>query len=195
MKRLFDIVISLLAIIILSPVIIIISVFILLTSQGSIFYRQVRVGKDQKPFVLLKFRTMSPNSEKSGQLTVGERDPRITGIGFFLRKYKLDELPQLLNILVGQMSFVGPRPEVPAYVAMYTAEQLKVLSVKPGLTDYASLEYINENEILGKVDDPEKTYIETVMPAKLKLNLKYIEDQSFTEDISIIFKTIKAILS
>ena len=137
---------------------------------------------------------MRPDSEKSGQLTVGMRDPRITGIGYFLRKYKLDELPQLLNILKGDMSIVGPRPEVPVYVELYDPCQLRVLKMRPGLTDYASLAYINENEILGKAADPEKTYIEQIMPAKLELNLKYIEEQSFRTDMKIIWKTIRKLI-
>lgn len=194
MKRLFDFVFALLAIIILLPVFILLSVLILMTSKGGVFYSQVRIGKNEKPFRLLKFRTMRPGAEIAGQLTVGEKDPRITVTGRWLRKYKLDELPQLINILKGEMSIVGPRPEVPAYVALYDQEQRQVLTVRPGLTDYASLAYINENELLGRSADPERTYMEEVMPAKLKLNLRYLQDQCLALDISIIFKTFLAIL-
>lgn len=137
---------------------------------------------------------MKPDSDKKGLLTVGGRDPRVTGIGYFLRKYKLDELPQLINVLVGEMSLVGPRPEVRKYVDMYSPEQLRVLDVQPGITDYASIEYSNENELLAKSSDPEKTYIEEIMPAKLKLNMKYIEEKSLGTDLKIIFRTIGKIL-
>jgi len=171
----------------------VIAFFIKAGSPGGVFYSQIRVGRDKRQFKAFKFRTMRPDSEKSGQLTVGMRDPRITRTGYFLRKYKLDELPQLLNILKGDMSIVGPRPEVPKYVDMYDPCQLRVLNMRPGLTDYASLAYINENEILGQSDDPEKTYIEQIMPAKLELNMKYIEEQSFMTDIKIIWKTVKRI--
>ena len=137
---------------------------------------------------------MRTDSEKVGQITVGGRDPRITKFGYILRKFKLDEFPQLLNVIRGQMSIIGPRPEVRRYVDMYSKEQLKVLSVRPGLSDFASIEYINENELLGKSENPEKTYIEEIMPAKLKLNLKYIQQKSFSTDIKLIFKTIGKIL-
>jgi len=156
---------------------------------------QERIGKNSVPFKLFKFRTMKVNAEKRGQLTVGERDNRITNVGYFLRKYKLDELPQLFNVLLNQMSIVGPRPEVQRYVSLYNEEQMKVLEVKPGLTDLASLEYIDENRILGQAEDPEKTYIEEIMPKKLSLNLEYIEKQSFLFDLKIIFSTIGKILS
>jgi lipopolysaccharide/colanic/teichoic acid biosynthesis glycosyltransferase len=195
MKRLFDFTAALLALVILMPFFLLIALIIIIASKGGVFYAQTRVGKGQKHFHLLKFRTMVPEADKSGELTIGIQDPRITRFGSFLRKYKLDELPQLLNILAGEMSFVGPRPEVPKYVALYNEEQLKVLTVRPGLTDYASLEYINENEILGKSADPEHAYLNAIMPAKLKLNLKYIEDQCFILDMRIILKTLKAIFS
>ncbi len=136
---------------------------------------------------------MKPNSDKV-QITIGSKDPRVTGVGYFLRKYKLDEIPQLINILKGEMSVVGPRPEVPKYVALYTAEQLKVLKVKPGLTDYASLEFVDESELLGASKDPEKTYIEELIPIKTKLALKYIEEQSMLTDLSIIFATLRKII-
>ncbi|MDQ3108534.1 MAG: sugar transferase [Bacteroidota bacterium] len=194
-KRIFDIVSSLFGLIILSPFLFIISVLVLVSSPGGIFYRQTRVGKNNKDFRLWKFRTMKPDSDKKGLLTVGGRDPRVTGIGYFLRKYKLDELPQLLNVLTGDMSLVGPRPEVRKYVEMYSPEQMRVLNVQPGITDYASIEYSNENELLAKSADPEKTYIEEIMPAKLKLNMKYIEEKSLATDLKIIFKTIFKIIS
>jgi lipopolysaccharide/colanic/teichoic acid biosynthesis glycosyltransferase len=152
------------------------------------------VGKDEKLFRILKFRTMIKDAEKKGlQLTVGARDPRVLKVGLFLRKFKLDELPQLFNVVAGDMSLVGPRPEVPKYTALYNAEQKKVLSVRPGITDLASIAYRNENELLNGVSDPEKFYIEKIMPEKLKLNLEYIEKQSFFMDIRLILKTLKII--
>ena len=195
LKRVFDIVCSFIGIIILSPFFILISILILLDSKGDIFYRQIRVGKNNEDFSLLKFRTMQTDADKKGLLTVGSRDSRVTRIGYFLRKYKLDELPQLFNVLFGSMSLVGPRPEVRKYVSLYNDEQKKVLSVKPGITDYASIEYSNENEILAKAQDPEQTYITDIMPHKLSLNLKYINEKSFTTDLKIIFKTIAKIAS
>ncbi len=189
LKRIFDIVSSVSALVILFPFLVIISIWILVDSRGGIFYKQIRVGKNKKEFSLLKFRSMRPDSDKSGQLTVGN-DSRITGVGKILRKTKLDEIPQLLNVIMGDMSIVGPRPEVPKYVTLYNTSQQKVLNVLPGLTDYASLEYIDEQSVLGKSDNPEKTYIDEVMPAKLELNLKYIEERSFMVDIKLIFKTI-----
>jgi lipopolysaccharide/colanic/teichoic acid biosynthesis glycosyltransferase len=193
-KRLFDILASFFGLIVLFPFLFALSLWIAIDSKGGIFYRQIRVGKNGKDFRLWKFRTMKTDSDKKGLLTVGGRDPRITRLGYYLRKYKIDELPQLLNVLTGDMSLVGPRPEVRKYVNMYTPEQLHVLDVQPGITDYASIEYSNENELLAKSNDPEKTYIEEVMPAKLKLNMKYIEEKSFGTDIKIIFKTVAKIL-
>ena len=189
-KRSFDIIFSILGIVILSPFLLVIYILIVVTSRGGAFYRQIRVGKNGKEFKLIKFRTMRTGADKSGQLTVGMRDSRITAIGFYLRKYKLDELPQLFNVLSGSMSFVGPRPEVPRYVALYDAEQKKVLDVKPGITDYASIAYSEENELLAKAANPEELYISKVMPAKLKLNMRYINEMSLATDIKIIFKTI-----
>ncbi len=194
-KRIFDIFSALIGLIILFPFLFVISIIVLVSSPGGIFFFQTRVGKNGKDFSLWKFRTMKPDSDKKGLLTVGGRDPRITEIGYFLRKYKLDELPQLVNVVFGEMSLVGPRPEVRKYVEMYSTQQLRVLEVKPGITDYASIEYSNENELLAKSSDPEKTYIEEVMPSKLKLNLKYISEKSFTTDLKIIFKTIGKIFS
>lgn len=188
-KRLFDIVASFIGLIILSPFFIIISMLILLSGRGGIFYRQVRVGKDGVDFRIWKFRTMRPDSDKKGLLTVGGKDPRVTRVGYFLRKSKLDEIPQLINVLVGEMSLVGPRPEVRKYVNMYTPDQLRVLDVRPGITDYASIEYRNENELLAKSSDPERTYVDEVMPAKLRLNMKYIEEKSLWTDVKILFRT------
>ncbi len=192
--RLSDIVLSLLGLLFLLPIFLILAVWIKFDSQGSIFFRQIRVGKDGKDFRIYKFRTMIVNAEKMGIITIGERDPRITNSGYFLRKYKLDELPQLINVLKGEMSFVGPRPEVRKYVEMYNQEQLKILTVKPGITDYASIEYINEDEILGKSLDPEKTYIEEIMPQKIKYNMKYINNKTVIEYFKIIFLTIIKII-
>lgn len=192
--RLLDIVLSLLGLLFLLPIFLILAVWIKLDSQGSIFFRQIRVGKDGKDFRIYKFRTMIVNAEKMGIITIGERDPRITNSGYFLRKYKLDELPQLINVLKGEMSFVGPRPEVRKYVEMYNQEQLKILTVKPGITDYASIEYINEDEILGKPLNPEKTYIEEIMPQKIKYNMKYINNKTVIEYFKIIFLTIIKII-
>ena len=194
LKRFFDITSSLIVLTIGLPFFIIISLLIALDSKGGIFFIQKRVGRNNVDFGLFKFRTMRPESEKAGQITVGGKDPRITKIGYLLRKFKLDEFPQLLNVIRGQMSIIGPRPEVRRYVDMYSKEQLKVLSVRPGLSDFASIEYMNENELLGKSDNPEKTYIEEIMPAKLQLNLKYIEQKSFSTDIKLIFKTIGKLL-
>lgn len=193
MKKLFDFAFSIAGLVILSPLFLVISVWIKLDSKGSVFYKQVRVGKNNSDFKLYKFRTMRTDSDKSGLLTVGGRDPRITGAGYFLRKFKLDELPQLFNIAAGEMSFVGPRPEVRKYVDLYNDEQRKVLSVLPGITDVASIKYRNENELLEKAEDPESYYIGSIMPDKLKLNLDYIEHRSFTNDIKVILKTLTAI--
>lgn len=194
MKRVFDILFSSVGLILLFPFFILICLSIVLDSRGRIFYKQVRVGKNNKDFYLFKFRSMRTDADKKGLLTVGGRDSRITRVGYFIRKYKIDELPQLLNVFIGDMSLVGPRPEVRKYVDMYNTEQKKVLTVKPGITDYASIEYSNENELLGKAQDPEKVYIEEIMPAKLKLNLKYIAEQGVATDIKIILKTVAKIL-
>jgi len=195
LKRIFDFVFSLIGLIILSPLFFVISLLIIFDSKGGVFYIQKRIGKNFKDFGIIKFRTMRPDSDKRGLLTVGGRDSRITKAGYFLRKYKLDELPQLINVFKGEMSFVGPRPEVKKYVDLYNEEQKKVLMVKPGITDNASIEFSNENEILGKYADAEKAYIEIVMPAKLNLNLNYINQQNFINDMKIIFKTIFKILN
>ena len=191
-KRIFDLLSALIVIIVFSPLLILLSVWIAFDSKGGVFYKQERVGKNGKLFNLLKFRSMRPNADRAGQLTVGG-DNRVTKVGRFIRKYKLDELPQLFNIVKGEMSVVGPRPEVPKYVDMYSEEQKKVLLALPGLTDFASIEYLDEQKILGAADNPEKIYIEEVMPAKLELNLKYIKERNFWLDIGLIFKTIFSI--
>ena len=194
MKRFVDITLSLFGLLILWPFLLIIAVLILFDSKGGVFFKQTRVGNNNVDFLLYKFRTMVIGAEQKGQITVGDKDNRITRTGYFLRKYKLDELPQLLNVLKGDMSIVGPRPEVRKYVDMYTIEQKKVLQVLPGLTDYASIEYANENMLLAGVGDWEKVYVEQIMPDKLRLNLKYIEEKSLMTDLKIIFKTIAKII-
>jgi lipopolysaccharide/colanic/teichoic acid biosynthesis glycosyltransferase len=192
-KRVFDILFSTIGLILISPVLLMLALFISIDSKGGIFYKQVRIGKNLKPFQLYKFRSMSIGADKIGLLTVGNNDSRITKIGYYLRKYKLDELPQLINVIIGNMSIVGPRPEVEKYVKLYNKEQLHVLSVKPGITDWASIKYVNENEILAKSENPEKTYINEIMPAKLKLNLAYVAHHNLGVDIKIILLTIKAV--
>ncbi len=195
LKRIFDICFSLIGLILLLPFFLFISILIIIDSKGGVFYKQVRVGKDEIDFKLFKFRSMRTDSDKKGLLTVGGRDSRITRMGYYIRKYKIDELPQLINVFLGDMSLVGPRPEVRRYTDLYNDEQKKVLSVKPGITDYASIEYSNENELLGKADNPERVYIDEIMPAKLKLNLRYIQEQGLLTDVKIIIKTILKILS
>ena len=190
MIRLFDILFSTIGLLVLSPLFLIIYIIIIIESKGGGFYRQTRVGKNGIPFAIYKFRSMRTDADKHGLITVGGRDPRITRIGYYIRKYKIDELPQLWNVLMGDMSLVGPRPEVQKYVDLYTEEQRKVLSVRPGITDYASIEYVDENILLAKSDDPDKTYIEVVMPAKIKLNMKYINNKSLKEYFKIIFLTL-----
>ncbi len=194
-KRLFDFLLSLLGILLLSPFLFFIWLIVVLDSPGGGFYRQVRVGRYGKDFRLWKFRSMRNDSDKKGLLTVGGRDPRITRSGYFIRKYKLDELPQLFNVFMGEMSLVGPRPEVRRYVDLYSDEQKKVLSIRPGITDYASIEYSKENDLLAKSKDPEKTYIEEIMPAKLELNHKYLREQGFITDIKILLQTFYKIVS
>jgi lipopolysaccharide/colanic/teichoic acid biosynthesis glycosyltransferase len=190
MLRIFDFFFSLLGLIILSPLFILLTIWIKLDSKGPVFYSQKRVGYLGKEFKLFKFRSMRPDSDKLGLLTVGGRDPRVTKSGYFIRKYKLDELPQLINVLFGEMSLVGPRPEVKKYVDLYTEEQLKVLNVRPGITDEASIAYKNENELLAKSKNPEKTYIEEIMPAKLELNKAFIQSPTFINYFRTIFNTI-----
>lgn len=195
LKRTFDLVTAGAFVFVCWPVYLLIAIGIILDSKGGVFYRQIRVGKQGVHFGLYKFRTMRVGSDKTGQLTIGEKDQRITRMGYWLRKTKLDELPQLLNIIIGDMSVVGPRPEVPKYVAYYNEEQQQVLSVRPGLTDYASLAYIKENEILAESANPEATYINEIMPKKLELNLTYIKEQNFWVDLKIIGKTLLKIVT
>ena len=193
LKRIFDITLSLFGLIILLPFMLIIAILIKFDSKGTIFFKQIRVTKDGKEFKIFKYRTMKVGSDKYSQITVGQ-DDRITKIGSFLRKYKLDEIPQLINVLIGDMSLVGPRPEVPKYVALYTDEQKEILKVRAGITDYASIEFSNENDLLASEEDPEKAYIKKVMPKKIELNKKYISEISMLTDIKIILLTIKKIL-
>ena len=190
MLRILDIVFSLLGLIILSPVFLLLALAISIESKGGVFYKQIRVGRNNKDFKLYKFRSMRQGSDKKGLLTVGTNDNRITKTGKIIRKYKLDELAQLINVLKGEMSLVGPRPEVRKYVDLYTDEQKKVLNVKPGITDYASIEYRNENDILAKSSNPEETYISEIMPEKIKLNMKFINNPSLYNYFKIIFLTI-----
>ena len=194
MIRFFDFILSLVGLVVLAPIFIVLAIWIKIDSKGPVFYKQVRVGQNSIDFGLFKFRSMVVDADKKGLITVGGRDPRITRSGYFIRKYKLDELPQLINVLLGDMSLVGPRPEVRKYVDLYTDEQQKVLSVKPGITDYASIEYMDENEILGKSSDPEKTYIEEIMPEKIKYNMKYIQNKNVSEYFKIIFLTLLKIV-
>jgi len=193
-KRVFDLVLSFVGIVLLLPFFIIIYILIPLGSKGNPVYVQKRVGRNGAEFLMYKFRTMVANSSSEGLLTIGVKDVRITNIGRFLRKYKIDELLQLFNIIQGTMSFVGPRPEVRKYVNFYTSEQKKVLSIRPGLTDNASIEFSNENEILGQAENPQKEYVEVIMQKKLKLNLMYLEKQSIFTDIKIIFLTLIKII-
>lgn len=194
MKRLFDIVASGLGLVALSPIFAVLAVWIKADSKGPVFYRQTRVGKDNRDFRLYKFRSMRPDADKLGLITVGGRDPRVTRSGYYIRKYKLDEFPQLINVFKGDMSLVGPRPEVRKYVDMYTPEQMRVLSVRPGITSLASIRYRNENDVLAAADDPERCYIEQVMPDKLKIDLEYVEKAGLLSDIKLIFTTFKEII-
>jgi len=194
MTRLCDILFSLFGLLLLSPLFIIIAAWIVIDNPGPIFYHQIRVGKNNKDFSLCKFRSMRVDADKGSLITIGEHDNRITHAGHFIRKYKLDELPQLWNVLIGDMSFVGPRPEVRKYVDLYTLEQRKVLTIRPGITDYASIEYINENNLLALSKDPDKTYIEEIIPAKIALNMRYIEHKTIGEYFRIIILTLKKII-
>ncbi|MFC5195157.1 sugar transferase [Bizionia hallyeonensis] len=194
LKRLFDIVFSLLGMILLLPLLLVIALILKLESKGPVFYKQVRVGKGNSDFKIFKFRTMFIGSDKKGLLTVGDRDPRVTKTGFFLRKYKLDELPQLINVFLGSMSFVGPRPEVRHYVNYYSVDDMEILSVKPGITDYASIIFRDEAELLKTAKNMESFYINTILPQKIALNKKYINSASLLVDFKIIIKTIQTIL-
>lgn len=193
LKRIFDITLSLFGLIILLPFMLIIAILIKFDSKGTVFFKQIRITKGGKEFKIFKYRTMKAGSDKYSQITVG-KDERITKIGSFLRKYKLDEIPQLINVLIGDMSLVGPRPEVPKYVALYTDEQKEILKVKAGITDYASIEFSDENDLLASEEDPEKEYIEKIIPKKIELNKKYLSEISMLTDIRIILLTIKKIL-
>lgn len=194
MKRLFDILASGCGLILLAPIFVAVAIWIKCDSKGPVFYKQQRVGRGNRDFWLYKFRSMRPNSDKQGLITIGGHDPRVTRSGYFIRKYKLDELPQLINVFVGDMSLVGPRPEVRKYVEMYTVEQMHVLDVRPGITDLASIRYRDENELLAQADNPDQYYVEVIMQDKLRINLEYVKNHSFQEDIKLIFQTFLAIL-
>lgn len=195
MKRLFDIVASGLGLIVLSPLFIILAIWIKLDSKGPIFYRQVRVGYKNKDFRIFKFRSMRVGADKGSLVTIGGHDPRVTRSGYFIRKFKFDELPQLINVFLGDMSLVGPRPEVRHYVDYWTPGQMHVLDVRPGITDPASIKFRNENELMEKAEDPEKYYIEVIMQEKIKLYLEYVEKHNFLYDLGLIFKTFWVIVS
>lgn len=194
MKRLFDIIASGLGLLILSPLFLVVAVWVKLDSPGPVFYKQIRVGRNNKDFFLYKFRSMRVGSDKKGLITVGGHDPRVTRSGYYIRKYKLDEFPQLINVFKGDMSLVGPRPEVRKYVDLYTPEQMRVLDVRPGITDLASIRYRNENELLEQASDPEQYYRDVVMQDKLRINLEYVRNHSFLGDIRLIFNTFIAIV-
>ena len=195
MKRLFDIILSSLGLLILSPIFAIVAIWIKLDSKGPIFYRQVRVGRYNHDFRIFKFRSMRVGSDKGSLVTIGGRDPRITTSGYFIRKFKIDELPQLINVLIGDMSLVGPRPEVRHYVNYWTPEQMHVLDVRPGITDPASIKFRNENELLEKAENPEKYYIEVIMQEKIRLYLEYVNQHNLFYDLKIIFQTFWAIIA
>ena len=194
MKRLFDIIASGLGLIVLSPLFLVLAIWIKLDSKGPVFYRQVRVGFKNKDFRIFKFRSMRVGADKGSLVTIGGHDPRVTKSGYFIRKFKFDELPQLINVFLGDMSLVGPRPEVRHYVDYWTPEQMHVLDVRPGITDPASIKFRNENELMEKADDPEKYYIEVIMQEKIRLYLEYVEKHSFLYDIGLIFKTFFVIV-
>ena len=189
MIRFFDILLSSIGLILLSPLLLLVYVLVRTESKGPGFYSQKRIGKDGEPFRLYKFRSMRRGSDKGHLITVGGRDSRITKVGYYIRKYKIDELPQLWNVLIGDMSLVGPRPEVERYVRLYTPEQRIVLSVKPGITDYASIAFSNENELLGQAKDPEEMYVNEIMPKKIEYNLNFINNRTLVEYFKIIFMT------
>ena len=190
MKRLFDIIFSFLGLLVLLPLFALVAIFIKFDSKGSVFYLQERIGKNGMPFTIIKFRTMKVNAEKNGLLSLGKNDKRITRTGAILRKRKIDELPQLINVLKGDMSLVGPRPEVKKYVDLYTEEQRRILQIKPGITDYASIKYIDEEQLLGASENPEKTYIKEILPHKITLNLSYLERRNFFSDIKLIIISV-----
>ena len=195
MKRLFDVVASGVGLLLLSPLFLLVAIWIKLDSPGPVFYRQVRVGRYNRDFRIFKFRSMRVGADKGSLVTIGGRDPRVTRSGYFIRKFKIDELPQLINVFIGDMSLVGPRPEVRHYVDYWTKEQLRVLDVRPGITDPASIKFRNENELLEKAEDPEKYYIEVIMQEKLRLYLEYVEKHNFWFDIKLIFQTFWVIIT
>lgn len=194
LKRFFDLLASAIGLLVLSPIFLLVALWIKCDSTGPVFYKQIRVGRHNRDFKLFKFRSMRTGSDRAGLITVGGRDARITRSGYFLRKFKIDELPQLINVFLGNMSLVGPRPEVRKYVNLYTVEQLHVLDVRPGITDPASIRYRNENELLGNVSNPEDFYIHTILPDKLRLSLDYVAHHSLVMDVRIIFQTFSTIL-
>lgn len=194
MKRFFDIVASGIGLVLLSPIFVFVALWIKSDSKGPVFYRQVRVGKNNKDFRIYKFRSMRVGSDKGSLVTIGGRDPRVTKSGYYIRKYKLDELPQLINVFIGDMSLVGPRPEVRHYVNYWTPEQLHVLDVRPGITDPASIKFRNENEMMEKADNPEDYYINVIMQEKIRLYLEYVDNASFWYDLKLIFKTFEVII-
>ena len=195
MKRLFDIIASGCGLLVVSPILLVVAIWIKLDSRGPVFYRQVRVGYKNKDFQIFKFRSMRIGSDKGSLVTIGGRDPRITRSGYFIRKYKLDELPQLINVFVGDMSLVGARPEVRHYVDYWTPEHMHVLDVRPGITDPASIKFRNENELMGQAENPEDYYINVIMQEKIKLYLEYVENASLMYDLKLIFKTFKVIVT
>ena len=192
-KRFFDIVLSICGLIVLAPLFFVLAIWIKFDSTGPIFYRQVRVGRRNRDFSLYKFRSMRVGADKGSLITIGGHDSRITHSGYYIRKYKLDEFPQLINVLKGDMSIVGPRPEVRRYVDLYTPEQLHVLDVRPGITDYASIKYRDENELLENVDNPDDYYVRVIMPDKLAINLEYVSKHNLWMDLQIIWQTIIAV--
>ena len=195
MKRLFDVVASGFGLVVLSPLFLVLAIWIKCDSKGPVFYRQVRVGYKNKDFRIFKFRSMRVGADKGSLVTIGGHDPRVTRSGYFIRKFKFDELPQLINVFLGDMSLVGPRPEVRHYVDYWTPEQMHVLDVRPGITDPASIKFRNENELMEKAEDPEKYYIEVIMQEKIKLYLEYVEKHSFWYDFGLILETFKVIVS
>lgn len=195
MKRIFDIVASGCGLIVLSPLFLILAIWIKLDSKSPVFYRQMRVGRNNRDFRIFKFRSMREGSDKGSLVTIGGRDPRITRSGYFIRKFKLDELPQLINVFVGDMSLVGPRPEVRHYVDYWTPEQMHVLDVRPGITDPASIRFRNENDLLDKAENPEEYYINVIMQEKIRLYLEYVDNHSLWYDIKIIFRTIRVVFT
>jgi len=194
MKRLMDLFLSLCILALFLPFGLLLSLCIVLESKGGVFYRQERIGRKGKPFRLIKFRSMKPNADREGKLTVGEGDPRVTRMGTFIRKYKLDEFPQFINVLKGEMSVVGPRPEVLEYVAQYSDEQRRVLDFKPGITDLASITYFEENKLLANAADPQQTYIKEIMPEKIRINLAYQTNATVWTDLGVVWKTARRVL-